>query len=118
MIEKWENEEDWDKLEDWCDKVENAIGEYHTNKLFNGLYDAYLSMNKFEDEFNVAVEDSKLKITLSESTYETSDMRDNNIKVIKYFVEEELPYYEFEERTESPDSEYGFRLIFKLKEVS
>jgi hypothetical protein len=63
MIEKWENEEDWDKLEDWCDKVENAIGEYHTNKLFNGLYDAYLSMN-------------------------------------------------------NPDSECGFRLIFKLKEVS
>ena len=62
-IEKWENEEDWDKLEDWCDKVENAIGEYHTDKLYNG----YLSMNEFEDEFDVAVEDSKLEITLSET---------------------------------------------------
>ena len=114
MIEKWENEEDWDKLEDWCDRVENAIRDYHTDKLYNG----YLSMNKFEDEFDVAVEDGKLKIKLDENTYDTSDMRDTNIKVIKFFVEEELPYYKFEEETESPDAEHGFRLIFTLKEVS
>ena len=43
MIERWENEENWDKLEDWCDKVENALRDYHTDKLYNG----YLSMNKF-----------------------------------------------------------------------
>ena len=118
MIEKWENEEDWDKLEDWCDRVENAIREYHTDKLFYGFYDAYLSINEFEDEFNVMVEDSKLKITLSENTYDTSDGRDTNIQLIKLFVKEELPYYTFEEKIEFPDPKHGFRLIFTLKEVA
>ena len=113
MIERWENEENWDKLEDWCDKVENALRDYHTDKLYNG----YLSMNKFEDDFDVAVEEGKLKIKLDENTYDTSDMRETNIKVIKYFVEEEMPYYKFEKETESPDAEHGFMLIFALKEV-
>ena len=112
MIEKWKDEEDWNSLYDWCLKVRLAIEKYHTHK---GFID-YLSWNTFEDDFNVMVENSELKITLSEETYDTSDMRDSNIEVIKQFVEEELPYYEFYKQTDSPDSEHGFRLIFKLKE--
>jgi hypothetical protein len=45
-------------------------------------------------------------------------MRNSNIKVIKHFVENELPYYKFDRQEDSPDSEHGFRLVFKLKEVS
>jgi hypothetical protein len=112
MIEKWKDEEDFNSILNWCDKVRLAIEKYHTNK---GFID-YLSWNTFEDDFNVMVENSELKITLSEETYDTSDMRDSNIEVIKQFVEEELPYYEFYKQTDSPDSEHGFRLIFKLKE--
>jgi len=112
MIEKWKDEEDFNSILNWCDKVRLAIEKYHTNK---GFID-YLSWNEFEDNLNVMVENSELKITLSEETYDTTDMRNSNIKVIKQFVEEELPYYEFYKQTDSPDSEHGFRLIFKLKE--
>ena len=112
MIEKWKDEEDFDSLLDWCDKVELAIEKYHTHK---GFID-HLSWNKFEDDLSVIVENSELKITLSEETYDTSDMRDSNIEVIKHFVEHELPYYEFDRGNDTSDSEHGFRLIFKLKE--
>jgi hypothetical protein len=111
MIEKWKDEDDFDSLDDWCTKVQLAIEKYHTDKQIIG----YLSMNKYEDELRVRVENSELKIKLDENMYDTSDMRESNIKVIKYFVEEELPYYEFDRETESPDAEHGFRLIFKLK---
>ena len=112
MIEKWKDEEDFDSLLDWCDKVEMALEEHHTHK---GFID-HLSWNIFEDNLSVMVENSELKITLSEETYNTTDMRDSNIKVIKHFVENELPYYRFDRQEDSPDSEHGFRLCFKLKE--
>ena len=112
MIEKWKDEEDFDSLLDWCDKAKLALEEHHTHK---GFID-YLSWNEFEDNLSVMVENSELKITLSEETYDTTDMRNSNIKVIKHFVENELPYYRFDRQEDSPDSEHGFRLCFKLKE--
>ena len=112
MIEKWKDEEDFDSLLDWCDKVQLAITKYHTNE---GFMD-HLSWNVFEDNLNVMVENSELKITLSEETYDTTDARDSNIEVIKHFVDNELPYYRFDRQEDSPDSEHGFRLVFKLKE--
>ena len=117
MIEKWEKEEDWDKLENWCDRVKEELLNYTTDKLYAGAFQTNLSMDKFTDDLSVIVEDSKLKIELDENLYETSDVRDENIKVIKHFVEELLPYYKFEKETEPEDAEHGFRLIFTLKEV-
>ena len=112
MIEKWQDEEDFDSLLDWCDKAKLAIEKYHTNEGFMN----HLSWNVFEDNLNVMVENSELEITLSEETYDTTDARDSNIEVIKHFVDNELPYYRFDRQEDSPDSEHGFRLIFKLKE--
>lgn len=112
MIEKWKDEKDWDSLYDWRQKVRLAIENYHTDKEFTG----YLSWDVFEDTLSVMVENGDLKITLNENVYDTTDMRGSNVRVIMWFVEEELPYYEFYKQTDSPDSEHGFRLIFKLKE--
>ena len=112
MIEKWEDEEDFDGILDWSVQVRLAIEKYHTHK---GFID-YLSWNVFEDNLSVIVENSELKITLSEETYDTTDARDSNIEIIKHFVDNELPYYRFDRQEDSPDSEHGFRLIFKLKE--
>lgn len=117
MIEKWKDEEDFDSLLDWCDKVKLAIDKYHTDKLIAG----HLSMDDFEDSLYVRVENSNLIITLNEELYETTDMRDSNIQVLKFFVEEELPYYVFDTETdleygEHGYEEHGFKLIFKLKE--
>lgn len=112
MIEKWKDEEDFDNLENWCTKVELALEEYHTDRQITG----YLSKDDFEDVLQVMVENSDLKITLYEELYDTTDMRENNIQVIKYFVEEELPYYVFAKETTPLDSDHAFTLIFKLKE--
>ena len=113
MIEKWKDENDFDSLEVWCTKVMHMLREYHTDKQHIG----YLVMDDFEDVLRVMVENSELKIGLDENLYDTSNARNSNVNVIKYFVNDKLPYYEFDRGNDSSDSEHGFRLIFKLKEV-
>ena len=114
MIEKWKDEKDRDEIRSWCMKVKQELKEYHTD---NKHYMGYLSIEEFEDELGVVIENGNLKVQLDENSYETTDARDSNISVVKIFVQHELPYYTFDRKTDSPDADHGFVLIFKLKEV-
>lgn len=111
-IDKWKSEENKVDLRDWCMKVKQELKEYHTDKQHIG----YLSMDEFFDDLFVAVENSELRIGLNENLHETTDARNSNILVINYFVDDELPYYSFDRKIDSPDADYGFVLIYKLKE--
>lgn len=77
----------------------------------------FLLTHEFWNEVHAIVEpDGELKIIFNEHLRRTADGRNCNIGFIKQFVRQELPYYKFVSKTKTPEDEYGFMLIFKLKE--
>ena len=110
MVEtKWTEE----NRDSWCTELRDKIKKYRTNKRVIG----YLLTNEYSNELNVKVESTgELKIIFNEGLRRTLAGRNSNIGFIKQFVKDELPYYKFDSKTNTPEAEYGFMLTFKLKE--
>ena len=54
-------------------------------------------------------------VDVGEETHDTTEMREENIRFIKTFVQKEMPYLVFDHMGKSADADYGFRLVYKLK---
>lgn len=110
---------DWmndDEIETWCERVQQELLKTSYPSEDGWLSSHFLHINQMGDDgFYVTIDGEELAIELDEETYDTSDFRDENIKFIKMFVERELPYFKFDKMKKPVDSEYGFRLYFKLE---
>ena len=112
MIEKWDGETPSEKWKD------NLISELEDKRYETEDDDImYLEMDPFDDVIEIKVDGSKFVLTLYEELYMTTAMREENIKFIIHFFEEELPYLQFEKDVQSSShGEHWFKIIFKLKE--
>ena len=121
MIEKWKDE-DFEKnnANAWCYDIECLLKD---DEEVDSVILGSLEYDSFDDELEVVVLEEKeqysVVISLTEETHKATDNRDENISYIKAFVSQEMPYLKLVERKDHDyDGDYGFELIFTLKEVS
>lgn len=121
MIEKWENENfEETKARAWCHEIRHFL---KNDEEVDSVILGSLEYDSFDDELEVEVlkekEQYSVVISLTEETHKATDNRDENINYIKAFVSREMPYLKFvEQKTHDYKGDYGFELIFTLKEVS
>lgn len=106
----------------WCyevvDKLKSARYQNDdiTLQKLGSMFDRHLHLDSFDDDLSVGFEDGKLVFDLTESSHETTDMRQENIAFIRMFVANEMPYLEFEDLTEYYYDGWGFILTYRIKE--
>ena len=66
---------------------------------------------------SVRSDGKEVEIEVDEESHYATEMRDENIKYIKTFLEKHLPFLKYKEKKEPYDSDYGFRLIYSVVEV-
>ncbi len=103
--------DDEDVLLDWADEVCRSMQHKVYNEDGRSLY---LSLD-FEDNMYCQFDGETFIVDVGEETHDTTEMREENIRFIKTFVQKEMPYLVFDHMGKSADADYGFRLVYKLK---
>ena len=103
MIEKWLETDE--SMEEWLDEVHSRV----ESKLYKCFESEIEVTYGFKNEGDVIIK-------FEEACYDVSDERDDNIKSIKQFVSEELPYLRIKEikNTYDPD-DVGFEVILEVE---
>lgn len=120
MIEKWKNEDfEKNKANAWCNEIRRLLTD---DDDVGSVILGSLEYDSFDDELEVKLLRGKEQyfviISLTEGKYKTGIKRDENFSYIKAFVSQEMPYLKFIERKDHDFcGDYGFDLVFTLKEV-
>lgn len=109
---------DYEELDEWADNLAEQL-RTTTIEIDGGNHLLNLQWDSIEDDLEIEVLPSgAVSITLKERLHKTTDSRDINIKFIKKFVEQEMPYLKFTKKSEKNHGQYGFTLIFSEKGVN
>ena len=117
MIEKWKDNND---MFQWCNDVRLQMEEKTYDE--HSPHSRYLTYDLFADILFIAINTlttnekrDVVDIVLMEGSHDATDARESNVKFIKEFVSNEIPYLTYLERKDF-DLRYGFALRYVIKE--